>query len=62
MELLLKRLSGENIQKCICLAIKFEFADQFINKLISRANRNTNEVNILLEYIDYFSNAENIIS
>jgi hypothetical protein len=31
MEILLKRLSGENIQKCICLAIKFEFADKFIN-------------------------------
>lgn len=44
------------------LAIKFDFIDEFIKKLISRANRNTNEVNILLEYIDYFSNPEKIMA
>ena len=44
------------------LAIKFEFIDEFIEKLINRANRNSKEVNILLEYVDYFSKPENIIS
>ena len=61
-ELLLKRSSSLNIQKCIMLAIKYNFIDKFISDLIVRANRNTKEVNVLLEYIDYFSNPENIIA
>lgn len=61
-EILMRRSSSGEIQKCISLAIKFDFIDEFIRKLINRANRNTSEVNILLEYIDYLSDPEKIIS
>lgn len=44
------------------LAIKFDFIDDYIKKLISKANRNTSEVNTLLEYIEHLNNAERIIS
>lgn len=53
--------SKGEIQKCITLAFKFDFIDEFINKLISRANRNTSEVNILLEYIEFLSDPKKII-
>ena len=58
----MSRSSSGDIEKCINLAIKFEFIDEFIKKLITRADRNTDEVNILLEYIEYFSNPEKIIA
>jgi len=61
-EILIRKTKSENIQKCIVLAIKFEFIDEYIGRLINKANRNTSDVNILLEYIDYFSNPEQIIA
>jgi hypothetical protein len=62
LEILMKRSAKGEIEKCIMLSIKFDFIDEFIKKLITRANRNTNEVNILLEYIDYFSNPDKIMA
>ena len=43
------------------LAFKFDFIDEFIKKLISRANHKTSEVNILLEYIEFLSDPKKII-
>ena len=60
-QILLKRIDSSNIQQCIILAIRFEFIDTLISKLISRANHNTGDVMILLEYIDQFTNPENLI-
>lgn len=50
------------IQRCISLAFKFDFIDEFIKKLITRANHKTSEVNVLLEYIEFLSDPEKIIS
>ena len=44
------------------MAFKFDFIDEFIKKLISRANHKTSEVNILLEYIEFLSDPEKIIN
>ena len=58
----MQRASSGDIEKCINLAIKFEFIDDFIENLIKRAGGDTERVNILLEYVDYLSNPEKIIS
>ena len=57
----MRKNSSENIQQCIVLAIKFDFIDEFIARLISHVNRKTDHVYVLLEYIDYFGNPESII-
>lgn len=56
------KCASSEIEKCINLAIRFDFIDNFISKLIARANHNTGEVNLLLEYIEYLHNPERIIS
>lgn len=58
----MSKCSTNDIEKCISLAIKFEFMDEFIKGLITRANRNTKEVNVLLEYIEYLHSPERIIA
>ena len=60
-DILLKRSNSENFQKCIILAIQFNFIDEFIKKLITKANKNTADVNVLMEYIDYLHNPQQII-
>jgi hypothetical protein len=60
--ILMSKCSSNDIEKCISLAIKFDFMDEFIKKLITRANRNTSQVNVLLEYIEYLNSPERIIA
>ena len=60
-EILLKHTNSDNFQKGMILAIQFNFIDEFIQKLIEKANRNTNEVNVLMQYIDYFHNPDQIV-
>jgi hypothetical protein len=50
------------IQKSIDLAIKFEFIDDYLNNMVIRAQKDTDKLNTLLEYIEYFTNPETIIS
>lgn len=59
---MVKRLDDDNIQRFIILAIEFDFIDSLMSKLIARANRNTDQINNILSYIDTLRNPENIIS
>lgn len=61
-EALLAHANEIDIQKAITLAIEYDFIDQFIEKLINRANRKTADLNTLLKYIECVAKPERIIS
>lgn len=61
LQILLRKLKSSEMEKGLNLAMRFNFIDRFIEGLIERANQNTDQVNTLLEYVDYLSNPEKLI-
>jgi hypothetical protein len=59
---LLDKTSEEKIETCILLSIEYNFINDFYKKMIEKANSNTNELNNLLKYIDYYSEPKDLLN
>ena len=56
LQILMSQTNSKNIEKSIILAIRLKKVDKLIEKMIEDAHHDTNKLNLLLQFIDFFCN------